>query len=125
MRTLAEVIRQEEIQTIQLLKVESEEVDEEHVNGRQVDVEGDELEVLMGLQADDWNKIRQVRGEGRGWWVTLTTKIVLEVCDRQFRLSRIQGFSLSKSFASHKLPALLERNGFRTSFVQQKSEVTD
>ncbi|EKX46195.1 hypothetical protein GUITHDRAFT_138324 [Guillardia theta CCMP2712] len=94
-RTLAEVIRQEEIQTIQLLKV---------------DVEGDELEVLMGLQADDWKKIRQ---------------IVLEVCDRQFRLSRIQGSSLSKSFAIHKLPALLERNGFRTSFVQQKSEVTD
>eukprot|EP00960_Hanusia_phi_P018322 540104-Hanusia_phi.AAC.2 len=27
----------------------------------QIDVEGDELEVLMGLQADDWAKIKQVR----------------------------------------------------------------
>jgi FkbM family methyltransferase len=45
LRTLSEVIAEEDIQQIDLLKV---------------DVERSEMDVLLGIQADDWLKIRQV-----------------------------------------------------------------
>jgi len=44
-RTVSQVIREESIANIQLLKI---------------DVEGDELDVLMGIEKHDWNKIQQV-----------------------------------------------------------------
>lgn len=67
-RVLSEVMRRESIQRVQLLKI---------------DVEGDELDVLLGLQATDWPKIDQV---------------VVEVHDDNFRVSRVR--------------SLLERHGF-------------
>mmetsp|Transcript_44503 Transcript_44503/g.71526 ORF Transcript_44503/g.71526 Transcript_44503/m.71526 type:complete len:243 (+) Transcript_44503:136-864(+) len=77
LRVLSEVMRQENIQKVQLLKV---------------DVEGDELDVLMGLHDCDWPKIQQV---------------AVEVHDIEFRVSRIR--------------ALLERHGFKVQIEEQKT----
>ena len=60
MRTLSEVISEQRIERIDLLKV---------------DVEKSELDVLRGIEKDDWSKIRQ---------------IVLEVHDREGRLETIK-----------------------------------
>jgi amino acid adenylation domain-containing protein/FkbM family methyltransferase len=74
LRTLSETIRENRIEQIDLLKV---------------DVEKSELEVLAGIQEEDWHKIRQ---------------IVVEVHDTQGRLQ--------------KLTNLLEQRGYRVTVEQ-------
>lgn len=76
MRTVSDVIREYEIKQIDLLKV---------------DVEKSEMDVLAGIAAEDWLKIKQ---------------IVVEVHDIDGRLDRIA--------------ALLERHGFELT-IQQES----
>eukprot|EP00802_Teleaulax_amphioxeia_P016224 Tamp_16338.p1 GENE.Tamp_16338~~Tamp_16338.p1 ORF type:complete len:304 (+),score=54.31 Tamp_16338:434-1345(+) len=78
LRVLSDVMREEGITSVQLLKI---------------DVEGDELDVLMGLQDADWRKVQQV---------------AVEVHDIDFRLSRIQ--------------ALLQRHGFWVHTQQQTTK---
>jgi FkbM family methyltransferase len=73
-RTLSQVIREERIERIDLLKV---------------DVEKSELDVLLGLEPDDWPKIGQ---------------IVAEVHDLEGQLQRVVG--------------LLESHGFRVQIDQ-------
>nr|QEO74868.1 hypothetical protein [uncultured bacterium] len=68
MRTLSEVIREHRIVRIDLLKV---------------DVERSELDVLRGIQDDDWSKVRQ---------------IVLEVHDRHGRLETIKSLLARHDF---------------------------
>lgn len=68
LKSLSQVIREQKIHTIDLLKV---------------DVEGGELDVLLGINEEDWKKIRQ---------------IVIEVHDIDGRLERIKTMLQSKNF---------------------------
>jgi FkbM family methyltransferase len=77
MRTVSEVIREQQVPHIDLLKV---------------DVEKAELDVLEGVEAGDWPRIRQV---------------VVEVHDLDGRLARVTG--------------LLRENGFGTVEVDQEA----
>jgi len=80
-RRLSGVVRQHGISRVQLLKV---------------DVEGDELLVLLGIEDEDWHIFQQV---------------VLEVHDVEHRLARVT--------------ALLQRRGFKVIVEQQTSEWDD
>ncbi len=80
LRKLSDVIRENGIDRIDLLKI---------------DAERSELDVLVGIDDDDWQKIEQ---------------IVMEVDDTEFRLERIT--------------ELLERNGFQV-IVEQESWCKD
>mmetsp|Transcript_41279 Transcript_41279/g.103199 ORF Transcript_41279/g.103199 Transcript_41279/m.103199 type:complete len:143 (-) Transcript_41279:179-607(-) len=77
-RRLSGVLRENRISRVQLLKV---------------DVEGDELLVLMGIENEDWPIFQQV---------------VMEVHDIEHRLARVT--------------ALLQRRGFTVTVEQQTSE---
>lgn len=68
MRTLSEVIKEQRVERIDLLKV---------------DVEKSELDVLRGIEEDDWSKIRQ---------------IILEVHDRHGRLETIKSLLARHDF---------------------------
>ena len=76
LKTLSEVIKENYVEKIDLLKI---------------DVEKSELDVLKGIDSDDWKKIRQ---------------IVIEVFDEGNRLSKVR--------------ALLEKQGFQV-LVQENS----
>ena len=68
-RTLSEVIRQEDVERIDLLKV---------------DVERSELDVLLGLEEEDWPKVRQ---------------LALEVHDEDGRLNAITSLLEARGFS--------------------------